>query len=60
MQSLQDDLPPFKMSIAKESIQNEIGEKYNQIEDLTQPIAAASIAQVHFAKIDGKDFAIKI
>ena len=34
--------------------------KYNQIEDLTQPIAAASIAQVHFAKIDGKDFAIKI
>ena len=61
LQSLQDDLPPFKMSIAKESIQNEIGEKkYNQIEDLTQPIAAASIAQVHFAKIDGKDFAIKI
>ena len=31
-----------------------------QIKDLTEPIAAASIAQVHFAKIDGENFAIKI
>ena len=61
LQSLQDDLPPFNMSIAKESIQNEIGnEKYAKIKGLTQPIAAASIAQVHFAKIDGKEYAIKI
>ncbi|MAK12746.1 MAG: 2-polyprenylphenol 6-hydroxylase [Candidatus Pelagibacter sp.] len=61
LQSLQDDLPPFDMSIAKKTIKEEIGEeKFNQIKDLTQPIAAASIAQVHFAKINGEEYAIKI
>ena len=50
------------MSIAKESIQNEIGEKkYNQIEDLTQLLLLPQIGTKSiFAKIDGKDFAIKI
>lgn len=61
LQSLQDDLPPFAMSIAKQSIIDEIGqEKFNEIKNLSEPIAAASIAQVHFADIDEKQFAIKI
>ena len=61
LQSLQDDLPPYDMTIAERSIKEEIGEKkYSQIKDLTKPIAAASIAQVHFAKIEGENFAIKI
>ncbi len=61
LQSLQDDLPPFDMNIAKQSIKNEIGqEKFKEISELTPPIAAASIAQVHFGKIDGKNYAIKI
>jgi len=61
LQSLQDDLPPFDMEIAKNSIRSELGlEKFKEINDMTQPIAAASIAQVHFAKIDKKDYAIKI
>jgi ubiquinone biosynthesis protein len=49
------------MSIAKQSIIDEIGqEKFNEIKNLSEPIAAASIAQVHFADIDEKQFAIKI
>ena len=61
LQSLQDDLPPFDMKIAERSIKEEIGgKKYLEIKDLSKPIAAASIAQVHFAKISGENFAIKI
>ena len=61
LQRLQDDLPPFDMIIAKNSIKAEIGkEKFGLIKDLSEPIAAASIAQVHFAKIEGKNYAIKI
>ena len=61
LQSLQDDLPPFDMPIAEKSIREEIGEeKFLQIKDFTRPIAAASIAQVHFAKIKNEEFAVKI
>ena len=61
LQSLQDELPPFDMEIAKQSIISEIGiEKFNEIKNLSKPIAAASIAQVHFAEIDNKNYAIKI
>ena len=50
---------------AKEIIKNDLGEDtYNSIIDLSEPVAAASIAQVHKAKINDngtiKDVAIKI
>ena len=62
---LQDKLPPFAMYKSKKILKNEIGENlYNNILELSEPVAAASIAQVHFAKIniDNKpiDVAIKI
>ena len=65
LENLQDKLPPFSQSEAKEIIKNDLGEDcYNSIIDLSDPVAAASIAQVHKAKIndDGviKDVAIKI
>ena len=65
LEKLQDKLPPFEMNKAREILKNEIGEKqFKNILDFSNPIAAASIAQVHLAKIkvdgDVKEIAIKI
>ena len=65
LENLQDRLPPFSKNQAKEIIKIDLGnDTYNSIIDLSEPVAAASIAQVHKAKIndDGtiKDVAIKI
>ena len=62
---LQDKLPPFELYESKKILKKEIGEKlYKNIIELSEPIAAASIAQVHIAKIviddRPKEVAIKI
>ena len=65
LETLQDKLPPFSLLEAKEIIKNDLGNDcYNSIINLSDPIAAASIAQVHKAQINDngtiKDVAIKI
>ena len=65
LENLQDKLPPFSIHQAKEIIKNDLGnETYNSIINISEPIAAASIAQVHKAQINDngtiKDVAIKI
>tara|TARA_B100002051_G_C16718505_1_gene630894 strand:- start:250 stop:1818 length:1569 start_codon:yes stop_codon:yes gene_type:complete len=65
LEKLQDKLPAFENSIAKKIIEKSLGETTNRsITNLSEPIAAASIAQVHKAQIDDsgviKDVAIKI
>ena len=65
LENLQDRLPPFSKDQAKKIINDDLGiNTYNSIIDLSEPVAAASIAQVHKAKIDDngiiKDVAIKI
>ena len=62
---LQDKLPAFDVHQAKAIIKEELGEKnYKNIIEISEPIAAASIAQVHIAKINvegvTKEVAIKI
>ena len=53
LEKLQDKLPAFDLYEAKNILKDEIGiENFNQIKDLSNPVAAASIAQVHFAKIE--------
>jgi ubiquinone biosynthesis protein len=65
LETLQDKLPPFPLSVAKKIIKNDLGEEtFNSLINISEPIAAASVAQVHKAQIndDGtiKDIAIKI
>jgi len=65
LEKLQDKLPPFSLVEAKNILKSELGEEaFNQISNISEPIAAASIAQVHFATINSseinKDIAIKI
>jgi len=65
LENLQDKLPPFSQIKAKEIIKNDLGDDtYNTIINLSEPVAAASIAQVHKAQINDsgtiKDVAIKI
>ncbi len=65
LETLQDKLPPFSLSEAKNIIRKDFGDKmFNSIINISEPVAAASIAQVHKAQIDDngtiKDVAIKI
>ena len=65
LENLQDKLPPFSLLQAKEIIKNDLGDiTFDSIINLSEPVAAASIAQVHKAQINDegtiKDVAIKI
>jgi len=65
LEKLQDKVPAFDLYEAKKIIKKEIGETYyKNISEISEPIAAASIAQVHLAKINEdnlkKQVAIKI
>ena len=65
LEKLQDKVPAFDLFNAKKIIKKEIGEKqFSNIIEISEPIAAASIAQVHIAKIKNenheKHVAIKI
>ena len=65
LEKLQDRVPPFSNDEAKDILKDELGEEmYNSILNFSEPIAAASIAQVHKAQFNDngtiKDIAIKI
>lgn len=60
---LQDRLPPFSMAEARAAIQSELGAPAEDIySEFSEPVAAASIAQVHKARLKstGKPVAVKI
>ncbi|MDH3231143.1 MAG: 2-polyprenylphenol 6-hydroxylase [Alphaproteobacteria bacterium] len=63
LSALQDQLPPFPSDQARGIIEEEFGMPLDQLFDHfeSDSIAAASIAQVHFATTtDGRDVAVKV
>lgn len=60
---LQDDLPAFSIKIAKETVAIELGAPVDVLfSEFSEPVAAASIAQVHHARLadTGEAVAVKI
>ena len=53
LEKLQDKLPPFNLAVAKNILKKELGkDNFEQITNISEPVAAASVAQVHFANIE--------
>ncbi len=60
---LQDKLPPFSVAEAKKMVESELGVPVDTIfSEFSDPVAAASIAQVHKAKLaqTGETVAVKV
>lgn len=62
LSKLQDNVRPFDASFVKTKIKQDFGLAYDEIfTDFSDtPLAAASVAQVHTAKLNGNDVVIKI
>ncbi|XP_052143040.1 protein ACTIVITY OF BC1 COMPLEX KINASE 8, chloroplastic [Oryza glaberrima] len=62
LSELQDQVPPFPSETAVSIIEEELGASVNKIFDRFdfEPIAAASLGQVHRACLNGKEVVIKV
>ncbi|RKX69604.1 hypothetical protein DRP53_07645 [candidate division WOR-3 bacterium] len=59
--TLQDEAPPVGFDKIEPILKEELGENYRRLTDIDPtPLASASIAQVHRARLDGERVVIKI
>ena len=60
---LQDQLPAFPLEVAKAEVEKELGQPIDTMfSEFSAPVAAASIAQVHHARLNstGEEVAVKV
>lgn len=57
---LQQESPPVMWSTMSRIVRSELGTKMNDLRISEEPMAAASIGQVHAAHLGGRDLAVKI
>ncbi|KAJ9541042.1 hypothetical protein OSB04_027548 [Centaurea solstitialis] len=62
LSELQDQVPPFPSETAVSIIEEELGAPVNEVFDYFafEPIAAASLGQVHRARLKGQELVIKV
>jgi predicted unusual protein kinase regulating ubiquinone biosynthesis (AarF/ABC1/UbiB family) len=62
LEKLQDNVPPFPSETAIAIVENSLGKKVNDLfeEFEPTPIAAASLGQVHVAKLKGERVVVKV
>ncbi len=62
LSKLQDQVPNFSFTQVEETIRNELGSKFNEIDQIiSDPVGSASLAQVHRATLkDGKQVVFKV
>lgn len=60
--SLQDRVPPFNIRVVRQIIREDLGRDIEELFDTfeEEPMAAASLGQVHKARINGQDVAVKV
>lgn len=62
LERLQDKVPPFDSELAMQIIEEDLGQPVSELFDefTKEPIAAASLGQVHLAKLEGKPVVVKV